>query len=151
MNLIPSNRGERDPIGTRTRIRRKVEEEKDEETVRAIVESIPTTPTPDEPDPVEDEVPDSDNDESINADSDASSKGDDSSEKDDIETDMRCVFALIDSGIDKGDVKFDPKAEEEKYYADCNEDLNDNTIIGCVVVEPTYRDDGYKHINHTNP
>ena len=82
---------------------------------------------------------------------DISSKGDNSSEEDDIEADMRRVFVLIDSGIDKDDAKFDPKAEEERYYDDYNEALNDIKTVGCVVVEPMYEDDDYKHIDHTDP
>ena len=46
---------------------------------------------------------------------------------------------------------FDPEAEEEKYYADCNEALNNNEIIGSVTVEPTCADDDYIHVNHTDP
>ena len=46
-------------------------------------------------------VPDGDNDESINNDSKASSQGDNSSDEDDIDTDMQRVFALINSGFDE--------------------------------------------------
>ena len=44
---------------------------------------------------MKDEAPDSDNNESINDDSDVLSKGDNSSEEDDIETDIQRVFTLI--------------------------------------------------------
>ena len=102
----------------------KKKEEKDEEIVGAIVEPIPNTPTTDEPDPAEDEVPDSDNDESIDNNLDALSKGDNSSEEDNIEADMRCVFAFIDSGLNEDNTRFDPKAEEEKYCDECDKALN---------------------------
>lgn len=80
---------------------------------------------------MEDEVLDNDNDESINDESGTLSEGDDSSEEDDIEADMQLVFALINSRFDKNNNKFDAKAKEERYYADCNETLNDNKIVGC--------------------
>ena len=100
---------------------------------------------------MEDEILDSDNDESINDDSNALSERDNSSEEDDIETDMQHVFALINSGFDEDDNKIDPKAKEERYYTDCNEALNDNEIIGCVAAEPTYEDDDYVFFDHTDP
>ena len=131
MNLILPSRSQKEIIRTRIRIRRK--KRKTKKTVGAIVELIPITPTTDEPDPAENEVPDSDNDDSVDNNSDASSEGDNSSKEDDIEADMRRVFALIDFRIDKVDAKFDPEAKEERYYDECNEAFNDNQIVGGVV------------------
>ena len=45
---------------------------------------------------------------------------------------------------------FDPEAEDEKYYTDCNDALNDNEIVGCVTTEPTY-DDDYVWVDFNNP
>ena len=92
-------------------------------------------------DPMKDEVPHSDNDELINNDLDALSKGDNSSEVEDIKTDIQRVFVLINSGFYEDDNKFDPETEEERYYTDCNEALNNNKIVGCVTTEPMYEDD----------
>ena len=96
--------------------------------------------TTNKPDPWKDE-----------GDSDTSSKGDELSEKDDIKADIRCVFALIDSGLNENETKFDPKAEKEKYCDECDKALNDNKIVGCVVAKLTYEDDDYKYIDHTDP
>ena len=51
------------------------------------------------------------------------------------------MFVLINTGFDEGANKFDPEAEEEKYYADCDETFNDSEIVGCVAREPTYEED----------
>ena len=110
--------------------------EKEEKTVGAVIEPAPTTPTAEVPDPTED-VPDSDNVESIKDDSEVSSQKYDSSDDNDIDTDMERVFAMINSGFNEDTNLFDPKAEEEKYYVDCNEVLNDNEIVGCITTEPT--------------
>ena len=87
----------------------------------------------------------------MKCDSDTSSEGDKSDEKDDIQSDMQRVFALIDYGLNEDKTKFDLKAEEEKYCDECNEALNDNKIVGCVVAEPTYEADDYKTVDHTYP
>ena len=119
VEMMNSGNFESDPFkpkskrSNRNKNRNKKKEEKDEEIVRAIVEPYPTTPTTDETDRVKDEVSDSNNDESINGDSNVSSKGNNSSEVGDIETDMQRVFALINSGFNKDNNKFDPKAEEK--------------------------------------
>ena len=155
VEMMNSGNFEPDPFkpkskrSNRNKNRNKKNEEKDEETIGAIVEPSPTTPTTDKPDPVEN-VPDSDNDEPIDDDLEASSQRDDSSDEDDIDTDMQRVFALINSGFDEDASKFDPEAEEERYYADCNEALNDNKIVGCVALEPTYEEDNYIRVNHTD-
>ena len=88
-------------------------------------------------------IPDIDNAESIDDDSEVSSQENDSSDDNDIDTDIERVFAMMNSGFDEDADKFDSKAKEEKYYADCNEVLNDNEIVGCVSAEPTYEDDDY--------
>ena len=56
---------------------------------------------------------------------------------------MERVYAIINSGFNEETDRFDPKVEEEKYYADCNATLIDDEIVGCVTVEPTYEDDDY--------
>ena len=61
------------------------------------------------------------------------------------------MFTLVKSGFDEDDNRFDPEAEEEKYYDDCNEALNDNVIVWCVAAEPRYGDDDYIPIDHTDP
>ena len=108
LNLILSCQDQRDPIRAKRtrRNKRKIK------TVGVIVDSIPNVPITDELNLVEDEVPDSDNDTSIDSDLYTSSEGDNSSEEDDIETNMRCMFALTDSGLDKDDIKFNPKGKE---------------------------------------
>ena len=126
VEMMHSGNFEPDPFkpkskrANRIKNKNKNKEEKDGETVGAVVEPAPTTPTMDEPDLVEDEVPDSDNDESIDIDLDALSKGGHLSEVDDIETDMKRMFALINFGLDESDDKFDPEAEEDRYYASSN-------------------------------
>ena len=50
---------------------------------------------------------------------------------------------MITSGFNEETDMFDPEAEEEKYYADCNAALIDNEIVGCVTVKPTYEDSVY--------
>ena len=42
---------------------------------------------------------------------------------------------------------FDPEAEQEKYYADCNVALVDNEIVGYVTVQPTYQDEDYDWVD----
>ena len=72
VEMMNSGNFEPDPFKPKLKrsnwVKNKKKEEKDEETVGAIVEPNPTTLTIDETDPVE-EVPDSDNDESIYNDS----------------------------------------------------------------------------------
>ena len=120
----------------------KNKDDKEEETVGAIVEpteSIPDAP-PTDPNPTEQD-----------SDSDASSEGDDSSEEDDEEADIRRVFALVNSGHYEDNNLFDPEAEEERQYADYDEAINDNEIVGCMAVEPSYEDDDYTHEDRTDP
>ena len=174
VNMMNSGNFEPDPFKSKSKSKRnnwnknknKNKDEKEEEVVGAIVEPtvlIPDTPTNDEQDltdddtpvmdesrPVKEDVPDSDSDESTNNDSVTDSKGDKSIEDDDEEADIRRVFTLVHSGFNEDDDRFDPEAEEEKYYADCNEAINDNEIVRCVAAEPTYADDEYDHVNHTN-
>ena len=64
---------------------------------------------------------------------------------------MQRVFALINFGFDEDNDKFNPEAEEGTYYADCDEALNDNKIVGWVAVETTYDDDDCVFVDHTNP
>ena len=64
---------------------------------------------------------------------------------------MRCIFDMINSNYNKDDNRFDPKAEGERDYADYQAALNDNEIVGCVTAEPTYEEDNYIHILHTDP
>ena len=64
---------------------------------------------------------------------------------------MQRVFVLINSGFDEDVNKFDPEAEGENYYADCDEAFNDNEIVGCVAKEPTYEEDDYVRVDQTNP
>ena len=54
---------------------------------------------------------------------------------------------MINSGFNEETVMFDPKAEEEKYYANCNATLIDNEIFECITVEPTYEDDDYDWVD----
>ena len=72
-----------------------------------------------------------------------SSQEDDSSDNDNIDTEMERVFAMINSRFNIETDMFNPEAEEENYYADCNNAHNNNTIVGCVTAEPTYDDDNY--------
>ena len=58
------------------------------------------------------------------------------------------MFALVNSGFDEDDDMLDLEAKEEKQYADYNEAINVNEIVGCVAVEPTYEDDDYIHEDH---
>ena len=119
-------------------------------TVGAVIEPAPTTPTAEEPDPMED-VPDSDNAESINDNLEVSNQEDDSSDDTDINTDMERVFAMINSGFNEDTNKFNPEAEEEQYYADYNKALNNNEIVWCVTAELTYKDDDYIWVDFTDP
>ena len=83
----------------------KNKDDKEEEIVGAIVEptkSIPDTP-PTDPNLTEQE-----------SDSDTSSKGDDSSEEDNEEADIRRVFALVNSELYGDDDLFDPESQGGK-------------------------------------
>ena len=40
------------------------------------------------------------------------------------------------------------KLKRKKYCDECDEALNDNKVVGCVVAEPTYEDNDYTDINH---
>ena len=64
---------------------------------------------------------------------------------------MERVYAMITSGFNEETDMFDPEAEEEKYYADCNAALIDNEIVGCVTVKPTYEDDDYEWVDFNDP
>ena len=75
------------------------------------------------------------------------SQEDDSSDDDDIDTDMERVFAMINSPFNEDTNLFDPEAEVEEYYDDCRESLNDNEIVECVTVGPSYDDDDYDWVN----
>ena len=112
-----------------------------------MIDAAPVHLAEEEPDPTEN-VPDSDNAESSEDNSDASNQEMDSSNDDDnIDTDMEQVFAMINSGFNKETNMFDPKTEEEKYYADFNAALIDNKIIGCVTTKSTYDHDDYMWVD----
>ena len=66
------------------------------------------------------------------------------------EADMRCMFALVNSGHYEDNDLFDPEAEEERQYADYDEAINDTEIVDCVATEPLYEDDDYAHEDHTD-
>ena len=86
--------------------RDKKNKEKDEETVGVVIKPAPTTPTTEEPDPVEN-VPDSDNAESIDNDLEVSSQENDSGDDNDIDKYMERMFAMMNSGFDEDADKFD--------------------------------------------
>ena len=46
---------------------------------------------------------------------------------------------------------FDPETEEERQYPNYDEAINDTEIVGCVASEPSYEDDDYAHVDHTDP
>ena len=60
------------------------------------------------------------------------------------------MLVLIDSELNEDGTKFNPEADEEVYCNKYNKALNDNEIVGGVVVEsePSYDDDEYKWINY---
>ena len=127
--------------------KRNQNKEKEEETVGEVIGSTPIRPTEEEP-PQTENVPDTDNDELSEDTSDESSQEEDSSDDDDdIDTDMERVYAMINSGFNGEPDAFDPETEEEKYYANCNATLNDNEIVRCVTVEPTYKEDDYEWVD----
>ena len=103
----------------------KNKDDKEDETVGAIVEpteSIPNAPSTN-PSPIEQD-----------SDSYVSSEGDDSSEEDDEEVDIRRAFTLVNSGHYEDDNLFDSETKEEKQYADYDEAINNTEIVGCVAV-----------------
>ena len=135
-NFEPDSFKSRFKRSNRNKNKNKQNERKKEETVGTVIEPAHTNSTEEELDPTED-VPDSDNAESIKDDLEVSSQEDDSSDDNDIDTDMERVFVMINSGFNEETDMFHPEAEEEKYYADCNDTFNDNKIVGCVTAEPT--------------
>ena len=70
-----------------------------------------------------------------------------SSKEDNIQSHIQHVFALVDSSLNKDEIKFDPKANEEQYCDEYDEALNDNKIVGVVVAEPTQQE--IQECNHT--
>ena len=90
-NLILSSQGSK--RSNRNKNKNKQNEGKEEGTVGAVIEPAPSNPTEEELDPMED-VPDSDNTESIENDSEVSSQEDDSSDDNNIDTDMERVFTI---------------------------------------------------------
>ena len=59
------------------------------------------------------------------------------------------MFAIIHSN-NEDENRYDPEAEEKRQYADYQEALNDTEIVGCVTTEPTYENDDYVHVPHTD-
>ena len=47
---------------------------------------------------------------------------------------MQPVFVLVDSGLNKDEIKFDLEADEEQYCDECDEVLNNNEIFVVVGV-----------------
>ena len=64
---------------------------------------------------------------------------------------MERVLVMVDFGLNEDGIMFNTKADEEENYNKCNEALKDNKIVGGVVTEPTYDDNDYKYIDHTDP
>ena len=125
----------------------KQNEGKEEATVGGVIDAAPIHPTEEAPDLTEN-VPDNNDAEPSEDSSDESSQEEDSSHDDDaIDTDMERVYAMINSGFNKETNIFDPKVEEEKYYANRNAALIGNVIVRCVTVEPTYEDDDYGRLD----
>ena len=60
---------------------------------------------------------------------------------------MRRVFAMISANDDGS---YDPQDVDEEVYADYEEAINISEFVGCVTVEPTYAEDDYNHIVHTD-
>ena len=60
---------------------------------------------------------------------------------------MRRVFAMINANNNSG---YDPQDEKDEVYADFEEAMNNSEIVGCVTVEPTYAEDDYIYIPHTD-
>ena len=115
-----------------------------------MIEPTPTHPPEVEPDPTEN-LPDNDNTESNKDNSEALSQEDDSSDDYDIDTDMERVFTMINSGFNEDTNLFDPKAKEEKYFANCRNAFNDNEIVGCITAKPTYDDGDYVWVDFNDP
>ena len=62
---------------------------------------------------------------------------------------MEHVLAMIESGREADGPKFDPEADIEEYYNECDHAFDDE-IIGAVLaeVEPSYEENDYDFINH---
>ena len=64
---------------------------------------------------------------------------------------MEHVLALIESRHDADGTMFDPDADEEEHYNECDHAF-DNEIVGAVMAqtEPSYEDDDCGFINHND-
>ena len=148
-NFEPDSFKSRSKRSNRNKNKNKQNTGKEEETVGAVIKPTPTTSAED-PDPKED-GPDSDIAESIEENSEVSSQENDSSGDNDIDTDMERVIAMIHSWFNEDTDMFDPKAQQKKYYANCNAVLNDNKIVRCLTAEPIYEDDDYVCVDFNDP
>ena len=57
---------------------------------------------------------------------------------------------MLEAGCYADGSKFNPEMEEEEYYNECEPDIV-ATVVRGLVPEPTYSDDDYIFINHTDP
>ena len=55
-------------------------------------------------------------------------------EENNAQSHMECMFVLIDSGHNADGTMFNPQADEEEYYNECDEAFKDK-IVGAVVVK----------------
>ena len=64
---------------------------------------------------------------------------------------MEHVLALIESKHEVYGSMFDPDADEEEYYNECDRAF-DNEIVGAMLaqIEPSYEDDDYDFIDHNH-
>ena len=95
-NFEPNSFKSRSKRSNRNKNKNKQNKGKKEEIVRAVIEPAPTIPKEEEPNLTED-VPDNDNTESTKDDSEVLSQEDNSSDNDNIYTDLKRVFTMINS------------------------------------------------------
>ena len=132
----------------------------DEETIGVFIE-VGEEPSSDDTLSVEYEPTDSEDSDSEDSDSlDASfssageeshtlSESEEASVAPNTQSIMEHILAIIESGHEADGSKFDPDADVEEYYNECDHAFDDK-IIGAVLaqVEPSYEEDNYDFIDH---
>ena len=150
------------PLDASKQKQKKGKKKGDGETIGAIIK-IGEEPSPDDTLSIEYEPTDSEDSDSVDSstldasvssagkESHTSSESEKAGEALDAQSTMEHVLAMVESGLEADGSKFDPDADEEEYYNECDRAFDDK-IIGAVLaqVEPSYEDDDYDFINHND-
>ena len=63
---------------------------------------------------------------------------------------MEYVLAMLEAGCYADGSNFNTELNEEEYYNECKPEVVE-AVVKRLLPEPTYSDDGYMFINHTDP